>query len=68
MNEIKVQLRCIYIYEQEGQDLTARYKSPRHSHNLNNPNVIANILSNEIKKETGRTVKDFIMVAKDKAE
>lgn len=61
----KVHLYCIYIHSENGRDVTANYKSTKHSHNIANPIVIANILVSEIQKEVGHIVKDFVIVGKE---
>lgn len=63
--EGKVHLHCVYIYNDSGKEITDRYKSPKHSHNIVNPIIIMNTLKDEIKKETGRTVKDFLFFGKE---
>lgn len=60
----KVHFHCVYIYEENGVDKTAEYESPKHSHNIADPNVISNILIQEINKEIGRTVKGLMAIGK----
>ena len=47
----KVHFHCIYFYDENSVRKTAEYDSPKQSHNIANPNVIAGILKHEIKKE-----------------
>lgn len=63
--EDKVHFHCVYIYDVKGKNKVARYQSPNESENLTNPNRIADILAKEIKKETGRTIREFLVVGKD---
>lgn len=61
----KVHFHCIYVYNANGNDVTAKYKSTKHSHNIADPSIIMNVLTNEIKKVTGRTVKGFMLIGKE---
>ncbi|WP_274307181.1 hypothetical protein [Solibacillus daqui] len=60
----KDHFHCVYYYHENGEDKASEYESPKHSHNIVDPNIIANILTNEIKKQVGHDVKGFIMVGK----
>lgn len=52
------------MYEENGVEKTVEYESPKQSHNIADPNVIAGILVNEIKKELGHTVKALMAIGK----
>ena len=60
----KVHFHCVYMYEENSVEKTAEYESPKQSHNIADPNVIAGILVNEIKKERGHTVKALMAIGK----